>query len=136
MTIPVKSGLELPSTTTAVTATLGDNTTKVATTAFVTTAVGGASGGYTLTTETAGFTENSLSGEKIRLCDLAAGFTVTLPTAIGNTSKLTYKKMLAAGSIIIDGNGAQTIDGGTTATLNLQYEAITLVSNNANWMII
>lgn len=105
-------------------------------TAFELATVSGGGGGYSLTTEIAGFTESATSGEVVRLCDLAAGFTVVLPTAVGNTSKLTYKKMQSAGSIIIDANAAETIDGGLTATLNLQYESITLVSNNANWMII
>lgn len=116
---------------TVLTAAPGTNTTQIASTAFVTAAVA-----YALTTEITGYTETATSGEKVRLCDLAAGFTVTLPTAVGNTAKLTFKKMQSAGSIIIDGSGSQTIDGGLTATLTNQYEAITLVSNNANWMII
>ncbi len=97
---------------------------------------GGGGGGYTVTTKTAGYTETATTGDVIILANLAAGFTIVLPTAVGNTAKLTIKKMLAAGQIIIDGNGTQTIDGGLTATLTQQYEAITLVSDNSNWCII
>lgn len=122
-------------TPTVPTATAGTNTLQAASTAFVTTAVGAASGGYTATIETAGFTETSTSGEKIRECDLAAGFTVALPTAVGNTSKLTYKKIQAAGAIILDPFGSETIDDGSTATLTRQYESITLYSNNVNWRV-
>lgn len=87
-------------------------------------------------TKTAGYTETATSGELVILADLAAGFTIVLPTAVGNSAKITVKKMQAAGSIIVDGSGAQTIDGGLTATLTSQYEAITIVSDNANWWII
>ncbi len=92
--------------------------------------------GANVITKTAGYTETANSGHRIVLCDLVAGFTVVMPTAVGNTGKYTFKKMQAAGSIIIDGSGSETIDGGLTATLTDQYQAITLVSNNANWMII
>lgn len=87
-------------------------------------------------TKIAGYTETATSGEFVILADLAAGFTIVLPTAVGNTAKITVKKMQAAGSIVVDGSGTQTIDGGLTATLTSQYEAITIVSDNANWWII
>jgi hypothetical protein len=87
-------------------------------------------------TKTAGYTEAATSGLNVRLCDLAAGFTVVLPTAVGNKAFFTFKKMQAAGSIVIDGAGTETIDGGLTATLNNQYESVTLISDGANWSII
>jgi hypothetical protein len=95
-----------------------------------------AGAGYTVTTKMAGYTETANGGEIVVLCALAAGFTVILPSAVGNTAKLSFKKMLAAGSIVIAGAGSETIDGGLTATLTAQYEAITLVSDGANWAII
>lgn len=101
---------------------------------FATDNTGGGGSSYTVTTQAAGYTEAATSGEYIRLCDNAAGFTVNLPTAVGNTAKLTFKKMQAAGAIVLDGSGTQTIDGGLTATLNAQYEAVTLVSDNSNWV--
>lgn len=112
--------------------TLGTNLSMAGTTLN---ASGGGAGSYTISTKTAAYTEVATSGEVVALLDLAAGFTVTLPTAVGNTAKLVYKKMLAAGSMVIDANGAQTIDGGLTATLTNQYESITLYSDNANWII-
>jgi hypothetical protein len=48
VTLSLPSTLTLPSTTVATTQTAGDNSTKVATTAFVTTAVAGVSGGSTV----------------------------------------------------------------------------------------
>lgn len=100
-------------------------------------AFGGSSGGgFTVVTKAASYTETTVSGEIVILANLAAGFTITLPTAVGNTAKYRVKKLLAAGAITIQCNGAQTIDGGTTAVLNNQYESITFVSDGANWYII
>lgn len=96
----------------------------------------GGSSAYSVVTKIAAYTEATASGELIVLADLAAGFTITLRTAVGNTAKLTFKKMQSAGSIIIDGAATETIDGGLTATLSSQYEAITIVSNGTNWIII
>lgn len=87
-------------------------------------------------TKIAGYTETATAGEIVTLCDLAAGFTVVLPTAVGNAAILHFKKMQSAGSIILDGNGAQTIDGAATATMTMQYSVISLYSDNANWVII
>jgi hypothetical protein len=92
--------------------------------------------GYTVVTKIAGYTETATDGELLIKADLAAGFTIVLPTAVGNKAKIHIKKIQAAGAIIVDGNAAETIDGGLTATLNNQNESITIVSDNANWMII
>lgn len=96
----------------------------------------GTGGGYTVATKTAGYTETATAGDLIIRADLAAGFTITLPTAVGNTAKITVKKIQSAGQIVVDGAGAETIDGGLTATLNNLDEAITLFSNGANWGIV
>jgi hypothetical protein len=93
-------------------------------------------GAYTISTKTAGYTETATSGHQVILADLAAGFTIVLPTAVGNKAKITVKKMQSAGSIILDGAGTETIDGGLTATLSNQYESLTLISDNSNWQVI
>ena len=92
---------------------------------------------FIVTAKSASYTEATLSGEIIILATSTAGtFTITLPTAVGNTAKFTIKKQVAINQVIIQANGAQTIDGGNTATLNNQYESITFVSDGANWQII
>lgn len=93
-----------------------------------------AAGGYTLSTVSASYTETTTSGQKVVLVS-ASGQTITLPTAVGNTAALTFKLMVA-GNLTLDGAGTETIDGGLTAVLLSQYEAVTIVSNNANWMVI
>jgi hypothetical protein len=66
----------------------------------------------------------------------ANSFTVTLPTAVGLTGKQYSIKNSASGqSIIIDPNGAETIDGEATYTI-LFKESITICSTGTNWIII
>ena len=98
---------------------------------------GGGGGGYTITSQTANYTETATSGTKIIKCDTtSASFTVTLPTAVGNTATIIIKKMVAANTLTIDGAGSETIDSGLTAVIYDLEESITLISDNANWLII
>jgi hypothetical protein len=98
---------------------------------------GGGGGGYTVVSQTANYTETATSGTKIIKCDTtSASFTVTLPTAVGNTATLIIKKMVAANTLTVDGAGSETIDSALTAVIYDLEESITLVSDNANWLII
>lgn len=94
----------------------------------------GAAGGYTVASTAVSYAETATSGEKVVLVT-ATGQTVTLPTAVGNTAKFNFKLMVA-GTVIVDGAGTETIDGGLTATLVTQYEAMCIVSDNANWVVL
>uniref|UniRef100_A0A6M3XKF2 Uncharacterized protein n=1 Tax=viral metagenome TaxID=1070528 RepID=A0A6M3XKF2_9ZZZZ len=82
----------------------------------------------TLTTGEAGFVKVSA----------AAGYTLTLPTAVGN--KLTYifvKTDANTNLITIDGAGTETINGSLTYTdLNYQYAYVAIRSDNANWFVL
>ncbi len=91
--------------------------------------------GYTVEEKIAGYTEDATSGELFIKADLAAGFTIVLPTAVGNTAKIHIKKMNAAGTITVDGAGSETIDGAASVALTVQYSTLTIVSDNANWLI-
>ncbi len=62
-------------------------------------------------------------------------FTITLPTAVGIAGKQYVIKNSGSGVITVDGDGSQTIDDELTQALN-QYDSITIVSNNTNWIII
>ncbi len=68
----------------------------------------------------------------------SAGFTVTLPTAIGVTGiEYTIKKTDSSINLVtIATTSSQTIDGITTKTLGTQYASITVISDGANWQII
>jgi hypothetical protein len=122
------SNLSASGTPSATTYLRGDNTWAT---------VSGGSSSYSVSTKTTTYTETATSGEIILLANsTSATFTINLATAVGNTSKVTIKKIASANQVIIDGNGTQTIDGGLTATINKLYESITLISDNANWQII
>jgi hypothetical protein len=67
----------------------------------------------------------------------SAGFTATLPTAVGNKGKcFTLKKTDSTFNLVtIATTSAQTIDGASTIKLATQNEAVTVVSDNSNWQI-
>ncbi len=97
----------------------------------------GTSGVYTLASTSTTYNITSTSGSFILLCDTTGGaFQVNLPTAVGNTSTLTIKKVAGSAGVTVDGFSAETIDDGTTAIINKVYESISLVSDNSNWWII
>lgn len=63
--------------------------------------------------------------------------TITLPVAAPQTGRVYHiKKLGTTANVIIDGNASETIDGGLTATLTIQYESIQIVSDGSNWSII
>ena len=64
--------------------------------------------------------------------------TITLPTAIGNSGlRFAIKKAdIDIGTVIIDGNASETIDGATTWTLYAQNDSASIISNGTNWDII
>jgi hypothetical protein len=85
------------------------------------------------TTKTATYT--ILKGDMFIDCT-ANSFTVTLPTAVGISGRKYYIKNSGTGEITVDGDGTETIDGALTAVISNQYETITVVSTNTNWIII
>ena len=97
--------------------------------------------GYTVYTVITGiYNETSTVGEKILLVDTqAAGSNViiNLPSALGNTSKYTIKKIdSGSNTVTVIPSGSQTIDGSTSATILYQNTRMTIISNNSNWFII
>lgn len=90
------------------------------------------------TTTVTSTTYTALSTDNTILANNAAGVAITLIAAAtaGDGFKLTIKNVGSSGSITIDGDGTETIDGGLTAILTTQYESITIVSDGSNWHII
>jgi hypothetical protein len=90
-------------------------------------AVASKTGAYTLTTS-----------DDVILADASGGaFTLTLPTASGNTGKVFHLKKTdsSTNAVTVDGNGTETIDGATTFLLTGQYSEISIVSDGTNWVI-
>lgn len=76
--------------------------------------------------------------ETILVTTGASNRTVTLPLAADNDGrKITIKKVdSGVGTLILDGNGAETIDGATTYTLTSRNQQLTVVCNGTSWSII
>lgn len=64
--------------------------------------------------------------------------TVNLFTASGNLGRrVSVKKMdSSVNSVVIDGAGAEVVDGALTQTLYRQYDALTLYCDGAGWLLI
>jgi len=125
----------LTGTPTTPTATVGTNTTQVASTAFVL-ANGGGGAVASVNTKTAAYTLTAT--DSVILADATtAAFQVTLPTAVGITGRqYTVKRINSGANNVTAGcTDAETIDGATTFVLTTQYQSITVVSAGTVWFI-
>lgn len=61
-------------------------------------------------------------------------FSVFLPTAVGAKGRICVIKNSGSGTITLDANGSQTIDGATTKTLS-PTDVIQVTSDGANWKV-
>lgn len=90
-----------------------------------------------ISTKTGAYT--LVDGDHIILADAnSAGFTLTLPTAVGRAGLVFHVKKVdaTANAVVIDGNGSETIDGATTRSITIQHETVSIVSDGANWHIL
>tara|TARA_B110000858_G_scaffold147630_1_gene167711 strand:+ start:32 stop:418 length:387 start_codon:yes stop_codon:yes gene_type:complete len=63
--------------------------------------------------------------------------TLSIPSAGNNAGKLfTVKKISAAGSVNINTNSPDHIDGASTKVLTTQWDSVQFISDGANWFII
>lgn len=75
----------------------------------------------------------------IALVDASGGtVTITLPAAADSTGKtITIKKTdTTTQAVVIDGNGSETIDGGTEARIETPYVALKLHCDGTEWWIV
>lgn len=72
--------------------------------------------------------------DSILICDSTAGsITINLlPALEWEQKRLTVKKIVAANTVTIDGDNAETIDGTTTKALTTQYSSYELVSEGGS----
>ena len=70
--------------------------------------------------------------------DTAGGeVTINLPALAGVSTVPRYiKKLGSTAGVIIDGNGAETIDGQATVAIALQYECLVLLPIGTGWSIL
>jgi len=64
--------------------------------------------------------------------------TITLPTASANAHRIiTIKKVdNASGTVIVDGEGSEAIDGAATLTMASDNDSVTVICDGSNWEII
>lgn len=104
--------------------------TRIVTGAFSTNVGTAKTSAYTLSATT----ENFMPADAT-----TAGFTITLPTAVGNSGlEFTIFKIDSTANLVtIATTSSQTINGATTYTLlNAQYKYVRVKSNGANWYIV
>lgn len=92
---------------------------------------------YNVVTKSSGYA--AAAGDDVILCNaVIGGFTITLPTAVGRKGKwYEIKKIDASANVItIDPAGVETIDGLVTDTLDIEGEAMLVISDGANWKVI
>ncbi len=92
---------------------------------------------YSTATKTANYT--IATSDTVILGDATSGaITITLPAASTVSGYRFYVKKIdsSANTVTIARTGADTIDGGTSAVISVQYVTLNLVSNGTNWFII
>jgi hypothetical protein len=90
----------------------------------------------TIVTKTSSYTLTT-SDEVVLANATSASLTLTLPTAVGNTNLYSLKKIdSSANTVTVATTGGQTIDGGSTGVIKVQYASVSVVSDNSNWYII
>lgn len=98
--------------------------------------IGAVEGAVAETVET--LSTSAVAAASIVLCDaVSAGFTVTLPSAVGKSGQFIKVKKIdnTENAVVIDANGSETIDGVLTVTIDSPFAGLMLVSNNSNWFI-
>lgn len=81
--------------------------------------------------------ETLRTGDGVVLVDATAGaVTLTLPAANTMLGRVvTVKKLDAVNNVVLDGAGAETIDGAATQTLTTQYGSLRVVSDGTAWHV-
>ncbi len=84
------------------------------------------------TSTTAGATSNV---DYVYIGNTSGNINLTLPTAVSNTNRYTVKNS-NIGILTVLTTSSQTIDGVTGYSLSTQFQAIDLLSNNSNWVVV
>jgi hypothetical protein len=119
----------------AITLTSGSNITLTPSGNTITIASSGISRSIsTITTSTSAGA--SASYDYVFIGATSGNINLTLPTAVSNTNRYSVKQTNAVGTLTLLTTSSQTIDGLTAFALNKQYQAVDLISDNANWHIL
>jgi hypothetical protein len=90
-----------------------------------------------ISTKTSNYGPGAGQGEFVLANATSGAITITLPTAVSNKFYYGIKKVdSSTNTVTFATTSSQTIDGGSTAVIKVQYASITLVSDGSNWNII
>lgn len=91
-----------------------------------------------IATKTGAYNIDAASDDLILADASSAGFTLTLPAISGIAGRVFVIKKTdsSANAVLIDGNGAETIDGEDNFQLYNQYESVRLVATSTGWSVI
>lgn len=93
-------------------------------------------GTLTILSLTASASVSTVRNQFFLVNSTAGIFTVTLPTAIGNSGLVyKFKKINTGNTVTIATTSSQTIDGSLTISIAAQYAIVNLISDGANWYI-
>lgn len=96
----------------------------------------GSGSGITRTISTVSTTTAAASAASTDYVYLCSGtFTITLPTTVANKNLYTIKN-IGAGIITVATTGGETIDGGATASIPVQYTSLDLIPSGGNWNVV
>jgi len=125
-------------TPTSTTPTQGDNSTTLATTAYVDTAVAGAGGGTSYTYSAISGTTSAQAWYHYSVDTSGGAVTLNLPAlaSVTDGDEIRVKLRVAGNDLTIDANSTETIDGVQTQTLSVATSSITLVAGSAEWEIV
>jgi len=117
------------------TITLGSTTSSVGNLTVTNVTITGAAFAYVA--KTAGYTVTATDYTVAANASTGA-LSITLPTSVGITGKVyVIKKMDSTANVVtVATTSSQTIDGATTRALSLQYDAISVQADGANWIVI
>lgn len=88
---------------------------------------------YSIGTASSSFTETTTSGDRIVL--VSGTVEVTLPSAVGNKARLTYK-LVTDGAMTIAAASGQTVDDDDAIETSIKNTSFTFISDNANWKVV
>lgn len=93
-----------------------------------------AAGGITVQTITS--TSTISNSNRVVLCDATSGAVTVNLGAAATYQNITVKKIdSSANACTVDPNSSETIDGGSTAVISVQYASISLATDGSNWFI-
>ena len=87
----------------------------------------------TITGSTTGLAAASM--DYVYVGNTSGNINLTMPTAVSNTNRYTVKQN-NIGVLTLLTTSSQTIDGVTAYSLNRQYQAVDLLSDNSNWFVV